>query len=273
MEQFPSASLHLFYFASGTSSHSALIKQNTLKIFEQDHEAVIQKATQTVTNGVLNGFWYHIEGRDSCSTCPKELPPVTTGYKESKQKLSYTPHSQYPYVAPMEIKGFSCWLLQAFTVLTQEKLGKAMLRLGFCAALFLLPHLRLLAPSGTPAAGQQHGPGADTAAAITRVKEKASHLFSAGSYRSSSHHRRLPAARTWRRVHHRCETISLSALTRRRNLSSLQHARGSLGFVWVWKISKHTPFSFSFKPATGLGSKLTFLKLFLSPFSVVFVGG
>lgn len=87
------------------------------------------------------------------------------------------------------------------------------------------------APGGTRAAGQQQGPGADTAAAITRVKEKVSHLFWAGSCRSSSRHPHPPAAGTWRRVHHRCETISLSALTRRRNLSSLQRVRGSLGFV------------------------------------------
>lgn len=148
-----------------------------------------------------------------------------------------------------------------------------MLHLGFCAAFLLLPHLRLLAPVGPEQPDRAAWSRADTSAAIARVKEKASHLFSAGSGKSSSRHPRLPAARTWRRAPHRCETISLSALTRTRNLSSWQHARGSLGFVWVWKISKHTPFSFSFKQATGVGSKETSLKLFLSRFSAVFVGG
>lgn len=163
----------------------------------------------------------------------------------------------------MRIKRFSPLITMSFHCFNLRKTcqGGAVPWL-LCCPPPATPHLRLPAPSRTRAAG----PGADTAAAITRVKEKSSHLFSAVSGRSSSHHPHLPAACTWRRVHHRCETISLSALTRRRNLSSLQHARGSLAFVWVWKISKRTPFSFSSKPATSLGSKQTFLKLFLSPF-------
>lgn len=149
-----------------------------------------------------------------------------------------------------------------------------MLHLGFCAAFLLLlhPQLRLLAPVGPEQQDRAAGSRAGTPAAIARVKEKASHLFSAGSGRSSSRHPGPPAARTWRRAPHRCGTASLSALTGTRNLSSWQHARGSLGFVWVWKIWKHTPFSFSFEPAAGVGFQRDLSEIAPVPFPSGFPG-
>lgn len=212
-----------------------------------------------------------VSQREESQTCPEEWPAVASGHKKHQQNLP-THHTIGTFMFPtQEIKVISM-LLWASTVSTW---GKKTTRQGSATSQLLCC---LPPPAPTPPAapeweapGSQQDPCGWPPALTTGLKEKASHLFRVGSCRSSSHHPRLPAARKWRRAHHRCETISLSALTRRRNLSSLQHARGSLRFVWVWKISKHTPFSFSFKPATGLGSKTTFLKLFPSAFSGVFV--
>ena len=62
---------------------------------------------------------------------------------------------------------------------------------------------------------------------------------------SSFHHPLPPAARKPRALRH-CETASLSAWTRRRNLSNLRHVRESPNLTWVWRNLKSLPFSSSF---------------------------
>lgn len=75
--------------------------------------------------------------------------------------------------------------------------------------------------------------------------KKSSHLFWAGLCMSSFHHLLPPAARKPRALHH-CGTASLSAWTRRRNLSNSQHVRENLNLPWVWRNLKSLLFSSSF---------------------------
>lgn len=62
----------------------------------------------------------------------------------------------------------------------------------------------------------------------------------------SSFHRPLPPAAHKPRAPRHCETASLSAWTRRRNLSNSQHVRENLNLTWVWRNLKSFPFSSSF---------------------------
>lgn len=245
--------LHLWFF-----SQSTLIKQNTLKF-----------SSRTTKQSSKNHLVCHkrslkrlmVSQREESWTCPEDLPLATTGHKKHQQNLPTHHHTQHLYVSYTGNQSYFQITLSFAVSTWGEKKTTTRQSTATSQLLCCLPP-----PAPTPPAapkwaapGSRQDLGGWSPAPTTRVKEKASHLFCVGSCRSSSHHPRLPAARKWRRAHHRCEIISLSALTRRRNLSSLQHARGSLCFVWVWKISKRTPFSFSFKPATGLGSKTTFL--------------